>query len=124
MNIENNLLNKLSFPDFMIKKMVFSDKLKVIEIYIEGDYLDIKGGMFLKNGKIILKNYKRIIAKLFDNESWKMLTSCNYDELKSLEEFIYLDSNIILKGFGKNTGKWIEYIIFKPLIDVEFVNDY
>ena len=37
----------------------------------------------------------------------------NFDELKDICEFIVLETEIVLRGFGKETGKWTEYTFLK-----------
>ena len=121
MKIKQNLLNKLSFPDSDVQRMLFFESKKRIEIYLEGAYLDIDGGRFFDSGNLFIFGYKGIEAKLYDNDKWKPLGIKNYDPLKSIEEFVFREENIILRGFGKNTGKWVEYKIISPKIEANFI---
>ena len=119
MKIQKDLLNKLSFPDFVVQKMTFFESKKRIDIYIDGAYLDINEGKLFGSGHLFFYDYKKIESKLYDNDKWIVLMPKNYDSLKSIEEFSYMKGDIYIKGFGKKTGKWIEYKIVSPKIEAD-----
>ncbi|NGX30332.1 MAG: hypothetical protein K940chlam4_01178 [Candidatus Anoxychlamydiales bacterium] len=121
MKIQKALLKKLSFPDFIVQKMTFFELKKRIEIYLNGAYLDINDGKLFASGNLFFYDYQKIEAKLYDNDKWIDLNPQNYDSLKSIEEFIYINDNVYIKGFGKKTGKWIEYKIVSPKIEANFI---
>jgi len=121
MKIKKYLLNKLSFPDFEIHKMIFCKSKKRLEIFLDGAYLDIDGGKIFSKGRLLFFDYKKIEAKLYDDNKWKTLLFNDFDSLKSIEEFSYSKGNIYLRGFGNKTGKWIAYKLTSTKIEAEFI---
>ncbi len=120
MKIQKKLFSKISFPDFEMYKMNVSLIERKIYISIEGAFLDNSKGIVLGQGEIMIKNFSDIEIKLFNDDKIKSLNSKDIDILKSIDEYIYEENKIIFKGFGKNTGKWIEYIIYDPSIEMVF----
>jgi len=120
MEITLDVLKKIIFSDFDVKKMdVFFDEKKIF-ILMEGGILDNR---VLKDIEIIFFNFEKVELKLFDNENqkWVNLTKISLDKLKDICEFLYDNNNIILRGFGENTGKWIEYKIYNPEIKSKLI---
>jgi hypothetical protein len=120
MKLNQNMFNKISFPDYEILKMEVNLENKIIKIEIEGAFLDISEGLFLKRGLIIFNDFNRLEMKYYDDNLEIFVLMKNRDLLKSIDEFIYDKSKTILKGFGKQTGKWIEYHIFGAKIEAVF----
>jgi hypothetical protein len=120
MKLNQNMLNKISFPDYEILNMDVNLENKIIKIEIEGAFLNISEGLFLKRGIIIFDNFNNLEIKYYDDNLRKFFLMQNIDLLKSIDEFIYDKSETILKGFGKQTGKWTEYHIFDGKIEAIF----
>ena len=122
MEIPENLLNKLSFPDFEVEKMVFDKSKNKIHIHVFGGFLDIDEGIILNKGVLYIFNYTQIIGRLYCNNKWKSLVLNSFEPLKSIEEFIVDKDIMYLRGFGKESGYWVEYKILNPQINASFTN--
>ena len=121
MKIYNDDFNKLNFCDFNITEMYIDQKLKIINIILEGAYYGkLK---ILSDLNIKIFSWKSISILMYEPYSKKAidLNENNYDPLSRICES-KLDEKLILNGFGKKTGFWVEYEIYDPGIEVFFKN--
>ncbi len=75
----------------------------------------------LNKGLINISDWKSIEISMYssDKRNWITLNEDNYDSLKEINESEY-NENLILRGFGKQTGQWIEYKIASPKLSIVF----
>lgn len=117
---EINIRN-LSFPDFDVEKMEFSPKEKTLKIFIEGAWLEENGGEMLGKGVLFFNNWESLSINRFDSDTRTWTQIENIPEyLIDLCEVKFLNSDVNLCGFGKQTGQWLEWRIKHTEIHAEF----
>ena len=103
-------LKLLSFPDAQVLEMTADIANKTFSLTLDRAYFDSKHKINIDGGTLVLNNWEHFSSKLYSLEgSWNF----DFDELKDICEFIVSDTQVMLKGFGKKTGNWTEYVFLK-----------
>ncbi|CAG9001007.1 MAG: hypothetical protein CENE_03029 [Candidatus Celerinatantimonas neptuna] len=116
--INKTELGKLSFPDFTVTQMVINLDKKVSEIFTDGAVIDDDAGLIeLDSGKLVIKHWQEISIREYqaDISSWVGIELLQADKLKDICEEVF-DDDIVLRGFGYQSGLWLEYKFIKPEI--------
>lgn len=116
-------LENLSFPDCEVEKMILNPDQKIVEIYTDRCYIDLNEGKRLFNCKITLSDWEKVEIVLYQSSTQKFLMSNleSADILVDICEFIY-GNKITLKGFGKQSGQWLEYSFMGGSFSVEYMD--
>lgn len=116
--INKTELGKLSFPDFTVTQMVINLDKKVSEIFTDGAVIDDDARLIeLDSGKLVIKHWQEISIREYqaDISSWVGIELLQADKLKDICEEVF-DDDIVLRGFGYQSGLWLEYKFIKPEI--------
>lgn len=117
-------IKHISFPDFKVISIRIDIKNKVLNLSVEGIWIENKSGI----GKELGSNVFNFIAwkefqirKNSENlTEWVNVSTENFEGLKDICEFQLLGEEIYLKGFGNQSGLWVEYKIVSPLVEASF----
>lgn len=114
-------IKNLSFPDFDIEKIEFSQEEKTLKIFIEGAWLEENGGELLGRGILFFHNWESISIHRFnsDTRTWTLIDNTS-ENLTDLCEVNFFNSDVSLFGFGTKTGKWLEWRIKHTEAHAEF----
>jgi len=121
--IKKSLLPYLSFHDYPIESIELLYKEKRLKFFIDGAYLDINNGIFLGKGTLTFANWESISMKKYDFriKKWIQINVAeNMDPLDEICESSFSKSRVILSGFAKNCGLWMEWEITHAKIVAEF----
>jgi hypothetical protein len=113
-----NITDIIEFP--YLKYLVFSDAevLKIQKDMIKKTFsISVNNAHYCKgstvclgNGTLFVKNWSVFESRIYNiNEEWEY----RFEELKDICEFFILNDQIILKGFSKVSGNWVEYTFQK-----------
>jgi hypothetical protein len=86
-----------------------------VSIFFEQVY-DIQKEEFIKNIKLQINNWKEFKIKVYISEQpfsksiEKNLSISEYESFELIQEILAKDNILVLKGFSKDTGCWLEYI--------------
>ncbi len=121
-NLNEDMMKNLSFPDFEVEKIQFSPQEKILEIFVEGAWLDIDGGIKLGRGVLFSKEWQSLSINRFNpiTEKWSTVEEFSPEPLRDICEFKFFDSTVSLYGFGKHVGQWIEWRIVNAEMHAEF----
>lgn len=103
-------IRSLSFPDTKVISMNLDLAHTTFIIQTDTAFLSNKK-IDLKQCKVSVSNWKNIGAKIYysDTKCWKILSLFNLEPLVDICEFeVTENSHIIFRGFGKESGQWIE----------------
>ena len=104
-------LSLLSFPDSQVLEIKINTENKLLSLSVDNAYLDRNSGINIDGGILTINDWEQFEAKIYSSEGgWYN----EFDELKDIGEFTVSDGQIKLKGFGKKTGQWVEYVFFNP----------
>ena len=80
------------------------------------------GGKQLGRVQLCLQSWQDLEVRLFDHErqKWIVLQAGVFEPIKDICEFERIDDKLSLKGFGANSGLWIEYSIKSPHVECLF----
>jgi hypothetical protein len=112
-------IDDISTSDCKIENMfVENNEIKII---FEDAY-DIKNKKYLENVCVIINNFEKIICREYITKSpfgkgqWKQnIQNRHFEIIQKIER---TDEKILLSGFCKETGNWMEYIIEKYKIKI------
>jgi hypothetical protein len=100
-------LGLLSFPDAQVLEIKINTENKLLSLSVDNAYLDKNAGVNIDGGILTINDWEQFETKIYSPErEWYN----DFDELKDIGEFTVSDGQIKLKGFGKRTGQWVEYI--------------
>lgn len=118
-------LGNISFPDSDVKKMFIDWNKHILEIYTDSCYLANGEGIILFNCKLILANWSNLKISIYDSltNEMRFVAPIIDEQLADISEFNYGES-IIFKGFGVNTGQWLEYEIIGGTFELEYELDF
>lgn len=122
MKILKEYFSKLNFTDHIVNSMLLNFKLKTLELKTDGVSLKSNDKWKeLGEATIKISNWKSIMISIYETKEkkWKNLDESNYDTLKEICEADF-NNNMILRGFGKKTGQWLQYEIISPMVDIDF----
>jgi hypothetical protein len=124
--LDSDKIKKLSFPDFEVENMEFSPQEKRLRICVAGAWLDIADGILLGEGTLFFDAWENLLITRFDpiTEKWSniMEGDFSFESLKDICEVKVFDSTIFLCGFGRKSGKWMEWKIINARMHAEFNN--
>jgi hypothetical protein len=108
-------INNISTADCEIENMVIEDNK--IEIIFKRLY-NIKDKIYMNNVNIIINNWKKldcreyILKSPFEKGYWiENEQNIKNKRFEMIQEIENNNGKIILRGFCKETGNWMEYII-------------
>ena len=106
-------------PDYDVE-MEFSPNQKSLKVIVEAAWLD--DGTQLDNGILYFNEWESLSVRKYDSstDKWSDLGEADADILRYLCEVIFLESSTLLNGFGKKSGHWTEWQIFKGQMHAEF----
>lgn len=110
----------LSFPDFDVQKIDFSQKDKILKIYVEGAWLDFEGVGELGKGVLFFTDWKNLSFRTFESEKWTDIDIENFEPLRDICEIIFSNSSVKLSGYTKYSGLWTEWDIQEVNMHAEF----
>jgi hypothetical protein len=123
-HLKENLIKFLSFPEALLESMYYDGKDTEIIILTDSAYLGVNGGSIIHNIKLKLNHWSNIEIRLYNNDSekWESVDHQNPELLKDIYEFEIsnADKIISISGFGKTTGKWTNWLIIDPKINIEY----
>src|SRR5882757_2502051 len=96
--LNENMMTHLSFPDFDVEKIDFSQQNKTLKIFVDGAWLDLKGGQELGNGILFFDDWKNLTIRAFDStlEKWTNIDIEKIDPLKDICEIKFTNSTVNL----------------------------
>jgi hypothetical protein len=112
-------IDDISTSDCKIEYMLIENN--EIKIIFQNVY-DMKNKNYVENVCIIINNWKKIICREYITKSsfgkgyWKQSEQIKHFEI--IQEIEKNNEEIILRGFCKETGNWMEYIIEKYEIKI------
>jgi hypothetical protein len=112
-------LKELSFPDSKVECMEINNQDKTARIELNSAYLSCKGGVRLPACDVQIKQWHSLSAKLYkaSMERWETLEEDCIESLTDICEFEYGD-DVVFRGFGEESGQWIEIVFSKPVFEV------
>lgn len=120
--IDKNMMQNLSFPDFEVENTELYVEKKMLKIFVSGAWLNLDLGLKLGKGILVFSEWDSILINQFNSktEQWSSIKPIQSESLKDLCEFIFSDSTVLLCGFGKKTGEWMEWKILGGTMYAEF----
>ena len=119
MIINPDLYGQISFPDYSVKTISYDLENKILVIRIDGIYIEDTITDSSKECLITISNWGKFEIFEYHNDKYRKLKIEHIDLLEDIcESKISLDQ-LVLKGFGKLSGHWIEYHLSKPNIKIE-----
>lgn len=114
-------ISNLSFPDFDVEKMEFSPQEKTLKVFVQGAWLEENGGEMLGKGVLFFNNWESLSINRLDpvTDIWTLLENIP-EYLVDLCEVRFLNSDVHLCGFGKTTGRWLEWRLKHTEMHAEF----
>ena len=115
-------MKHLSFPDFEVSKMELSSLDRMLQIQIEGAWLDVEGGMQLGKGTLFFYGWENLQISRFDpiTEKWSIIGGASDEILRDLPDVSFSESITCLYGFGRSSGQWMEWKITRVKMRAEF----
>ena len=114
--------DKISFPDCSVKTISYDLENKIVVVKIDGINIDNFFTGQTKECVITLTQWNKFEILEYHNNKYKKLKIRNIDLLKDICESKISSDQMVLKGFGKLSGHWIEYHLSKPNIKIETFN--
>lgn len=114
-------IRELSFPDCIVENMLFDIPNRIMTIKTNSGFLSIKEGIKLGSCKLTIENWQSLNATLYRTKTkkWENLNINNIESLVDICEFEYSEE-IIFRGFGIGSHQWIEIILSKATLKVEY----
>ena len=118
-------LDDFEFSDCNVKRTLIGDK--VVSIILSSAYY-IPDSIFIDNIILSIKNWSDFSAYMYISQSpfsvseEKKLANDDFDFFDLIQEKEINSNEIILKGFGKNSGQWIKYIFKDCQYDISINN--
>ncbi len=114
-------LTEISLSDCIIRNITKENKC--IQIEME-QIFEIESKKAIKNAVISIKDWDIFTAKIFISSKpfakliEKELTEAEYEEFKMIHEIEVNDNILILRGFSKNSGYWLEWKFVNSTFEV------
>lgn len=120
--LNKEMMKNLSFPDFQVEKMEFSQKNKSLKIFVDGAWLDMEKGQELGKGVLFFDDWENLSIHAFNptSEKWITIDIEEFEPLKDICEAKFNESTVQLFGFSKYLGLWIEWKIENAKMHAEF----
>lgn len=121
MEIIVNNFDNLCFNDWPIDNMSLDLPLKNLEIKTQGAYLNVNDRTkHLDNCLIKISNWQSIKISIYDHEKeeWFQVKDDMIDFLKEIDGLEVNGGQLFFRGFGRKTGKWVEFAVTNPVIQV------
>lgn len=114
MEIRDDLLKALSFPDFAVEDLIIDRMQKKCELLLEGAYLDSPTkAKELPSGVLYVNGWEQLSVTQFEPSSRNWISTDSDHKLRDLCEAIF-DLDVTLRGFSPINGLWTEYKFTKP----------
>jgi len=115
-------IKNLSFEDFNVEKMIFSNNEKTLRIFVDGAWFISNDISQLGKGILFFNDWERLTINRYNpnTEEWSTINELTIEPLQDICEMKFFDSTICLYGFGKKIGYWMEWKIYKTKIRAEF----
>ncbi|GEM_PF-1819882 len=107
--LQSHELKYLSFPDVRVIDMQFT--ADVLVIWLDGAWLETsQSGESFKSCHLVLKNWQTLQIRTYDPQNhWSELSADTRDFLKDICEADFAEHCVNLRGFGSQSGQWLEY---------------
>jgi len=107
--LQLDALNRLSFPDNQVLDMQLTENMLVI--LLNGAWLETtRQGELFNSCYLVLKNWQDLYIRRYDiEEQWSELSMDTTDFLKDICEAEFSEKQVTLRGFGSQSGLWLEY---------------
>lgn len=119
-------IENLSFPDEDVVDFNIDTTMKSLLILLNGGYVDEKDkGHHLRNVEIQIEKISDANVFSWDSDK-KQKTNHSLSEgltLREICDFVVKNDNVQLKGFCKESGKWIEFHLKSNRISVYAASD-
>lgn len=114
--ITESEFKQLALADNAVKKMQISPDGMEITITVDGGTLSTQDGKHQHFNMFSLKaiSKSQIESSIYDHIDKQWLCNETHDTLETICEITSGD-DIVLSGFGRNTGMWLTFIVPKPI---------
>jgi len=122
--LDQNMMKKLSFPDYEVEKMEFFPQTKTLALVVDGGWLDVEDGVQLGKGVLFFKNWENLLIRRYNplTSIWTNVEELSAEPLRDLCEVKFFNSSVNLCGFGKELGFWLEWQILNTEMYAEFIS--
>ena len=117
------VIRSLSFPDMQVREIEFVPEETILNVVVEGAWLEIDDGIELGLGTLVFTGWDAVSVNRFDakTEQWEKMDFA--EPLKDICEFRFQDTETCLRGFGKESNQWLEWKIAGIEMRVVFKED-
>ena len=120
-----NLLEGLSFPDANVDKVEFRPTDKVLTFFVDRAHLDTgldcNLDYDLDQSSLVIHGWTSMKIRRFDSpkNKWSDVDENVFEPLKDICECQFSKELACLRGFGKHTGQWTEFLIAQAKIELK-----
>lgn len=120
------MMPHLSFPDMQVQKMDFFPRKKILNIFVEGAFLDIDNVGLIGSGVLYFSEWESIAIRKYDSnlETWLDMPDAEAEQLGDICEFVFNGVEVCVCGFSKSESDWSEWKIINPRMHAEFEDEY
>lgn len=106
-SVVHERLSHLSFPDAQVEHVDLDLPAKRLTLRIDGAWLDGEGIGSIGAGDLVVTGWEHLDVRVYDHErdAWSRVA---FMPLRDICEFCVDASQIVLRGFAKDTGSWME----------------
>ncbi|NRA66654.1 MAG: hypothetical protein HRU19_19350 [Pseudobacteriovorax sp.] len=115
-------LKCLSFPEAQVLEMNVDPLRKTINIHVDHAYIDdSNSGIHLQKVVLSISDFRDISACEFESGILKPINPEDHRFfLRDICEFLIENDQILIKGFSKIRGFWVEFEILHGKLTVEY----
>jgi len=105
-------LGLVSFPDYTVTLWKVDAEIRKITIITDGAFYNDAERLSFDRAELTFSDWTSICVRYFDaqGDKWRGC-SYDYDDVKDICEFDCFPKKVLLKGFGRRSGQWMEFII-------------
>jgi hypothetical protein len=125
--IPNSTLKDLSFADEGVTNFSFDATSKQILFDIRGGILDLNDNEheYLEDVALSISSWDDFDIFMFVTNTDKIKKKLdNLDYLDDIIFFEISENKLVLRGFGKETSGWYEWVFINPTINVTYKNSF
>lgn len=106
-SIPHAQLARLSFPDAQVERIDLDLPARRLTLRVDDAWLDSEGARCIGAGELVITGWDRLDARVYDHaaDKWSNVT---FTPLRDICEFLVGESTIVLRGFAKDSGLWME----------------
>lgn len=126
MKFGNDDIEFLSYPDFQVLDMKFSQIERNFTLKLEGAYFSNgTNEKLLGQGVLKVSDWKELHVRVFklDPESWLPVEPTSAGNLRDLCEVKCNDADLSLSGFNDTNGLWTEWNFKNAKFEAEFMDN-